>query len=146
MPMPLGKLVTSTGPEKHTMIRGFTLNPSNWFKSCLLMQSAEVDKIVQPVGSGRLTCTPVFWVLVLMVRALAGNGPIEEEDGWNKTVVLPHHSGSGIKRRTRRTFTMFSPTRAYYVNDLTCQPLSNHQTTVRVNHARQRFCISFELN
>jgi hypothetical protein len=58
--MPLGKVVTSTGPEKQAMIRGFTLNPSNWFSSCLLMQSVEVDTTVQPAGSGRFTCNPVF--------------------------------------------------------------------------------------
>jgi hypothetical protein len=81
MLMPLEIVVTSTGPEKHTVIRGFGLNPSSSFNKIVLIHSAAVGADVQLRGSGRFTLSPVFCEEVWMVKALVGNGPTEGFEG-----------------------------------------------------------------
>ena len=58
----------------------------------------------QPDGIGRLTCRPVFWALLGIVRASVGNGP-ESQEFEKMAVVLSARSGSA-RRKTRNFIEM----------------------------------------
>jgi hypothetical protein len=99
-----------TGPEKHTAILVFTLKPSSWFRSVVFTHAVDVDDGVQPAGSGRLTCSPVCWVDIETVYTFEGNGPTVGDDGLNRTVVAPHKSDNGArKRKILKTFIIYLP-------------------------------------
>ena len=79
---PLDRVVVSIGPEKQTIMRGFTLNPSNWFNSAVLLHTLGLDSGSQVSKLfGRSTRNPVCCCGSAVVRTFAGNGPTVGEVG-----------------------------------------------------------------
>jgi hypothetical protein len=113
MAIPPAKVEGFIAAEKHTIMRGFTLNPSSWLRRETLLQTLGADSAGNgaqvSAAAGNCTTMPVFCVFSGEVKALLGKGPTVVDNGLKRTVVLPHNKGNGARNRKSRKIDINIP-------------------------------------